>query len=109
MLIFERERDREQAEKGQRETQNLKWAPGSKLTAQSLTWGSNPQTARSWPELNQMLNWLSHPGVPSDPLDDHMDHTGTPRKNRIGVCSLTKKYWNERQEGAKKLRKFLFN
>ena len=26
-------------------------APGSKLSAQSPTWGSNPQTVRSWPEL----------------------------------------------------------
>ena len=31
----------------ERETQNLKWAPGSKLTAQSPTQGSNSQTARS--------------------------------------------------------------
>ena len=26
------------------ETQNPKQAPGSELSAQSLTWGSNPQT-----------------------------------------------------------------
>ena len=31
----------------ERETQNLKQAPGSELAAQSPTWGSNPQTARS--------------------------------------------------------------
>ena len=35
----------------ERETQNLKQAPGSGLTAQSPTWGSNPRTVRSWPEL----------------------------------------------------------
>ena len=40
-------------EEGQREreTQNLKQAPGSELSAQSPTRGSNPQTARSRPEL----------------------------------------------------------
>ena len=32
------------------ETQNPKQPPGSELSAQSLTWGSNPRTARSWPE-----------------------------------------------------------
>ena len=34
----------------ERETQNLKPAPGSKLSAQSPTWGSNSPTVRSWPE-----------------------------------------------------------
>ena len=40
MFIVERER----------ETQNPKQAPGSELSAQSPTWGSNPQTMRSLPE-----------------------------------------------------------
>ena len=31
----------------QRETQNPKWAPGSKLSAQSLMWGSNSRAVRS--------------------------------------------------------------
>ena len=31
----------------ERETQNPKQAPGSELSAHSLTWGSNPQTMRS--------------------------------------------------------------
>ena len=42
----EREREsasRERAEK-EREAQTLKQAPGSELSAQSLMWGSNPQT-----------------------------------------------------------------
>ena len=34
----------------ERETQKLKQAPGSELSAQSLTWGSNSQTARPGPE-----------------------------------------------------------
>ena len=52
MFIFERERDRAQVGEGQRkrETQNLKQAPGSELSAQSWMQGSNSQTARSWPE-----------------------------------------------------------
>ena len=36
------------AERG--ETQNLKQAPGSELSVQSQTRGSNSQTVRSWPE-----------------------------------------------------------
>ena len=34
----------------ERETQNLKKAPGSELSAQSPTQGSNPQAVRSRPE-----------------------------------------------------------
>ena len=30
----------------ERETQNPEQAPGSEPTAQSLTWGSNPQTVK---------------------------------------------------------------
>ena len=42
-------RDRVQVGEGQREreTQNLRQAPGSELSAQSPTWGSNSQTVRS--------------------------------------------------------------
>ena len=60
-------RDKETAWAGEkqreRETQNLKQTPGSELSAQSLTWGLNPRTARSWPEP-KTLNQLSHPGAP---------------------------------------------
>ena len=52
-FIFERERERE-GERGrgggaerERETQNPKQAPGSELSAQSPTWGSNSQVMRS--------------------------------------------------------------
>ena len=34
----------------ERETQNLKQAPGSELSAQSPTWDLNSQTVRSFPE-----------------------------------------------------------
>ena len=52
MFIFGREKERERAGEGQRarEIQNPKQAPGSELSAQSPTRGSNPQTVRSWPE-----------------------------------------------------------
>ena len=35
----------------ERERENLKQEPGSKLSAQSLMWDLNPWTMRSWPEL----------------------------------------------------------
>ena len=47
---MERQRNTEcEQGRGQREgeTQNPKQAPGSELSAQSPTWGSNSQTARS--------------------------------------------------------------
>ena len=51
-LFILRERDRAWAGEGQREreTQNPKQAPGSELSAQSPTWGSNPPAVRLWPE-----------------------------------------------------------
>ena len=52
MFIFERERDRLQMGEGQREReiQNPKQAPGSRLSVQNPMWGLNLQTARSRPE-----------------------------------------------------------
>ena len=49
MFIFERQRQSVSGEgaERERETQNLKKAPGSELSAQSPTWGSNSQTVRS--------------------------------------------------------------
>ena len=45
----DRERERERAGEGQREreTENSKQAPGSELSAQNSTWGSNSWTMRS--------------------------------------------------------------
>uniref|UniRef100_A0ABI7X9C8 NADH dehydrogenase [ubiquinone] 1 beta subcomplex subunit 6 n=1 Tax=Felis catus TaxID=9685 RepID=A0ABI7X9C8_FELCA len=42
-----RETEHERGRVRERETQNLKQAPGSELSAQSPTWGSNSRTARS--------------------------------------------------------------
>ena len=49
LFIFETERHRAWAGEGQRErgTQILRQTPGSELSAQSPTWGSNSQTVRS--------------------------------------------------------------
>ena len=49
LFIFERHREREhkQAKGRQRGRQNLKQAPGSELSAQSLTGDLNPQTVTS--------------------------------------------------------------
>ena len=55
MFIFERERERERERETEykwgrgreRGRQNLKQAPGSELSAQSLAWGSNFGMARS--------------------------------------------------------------
>ena len=53
MFIFEREREREREREGEggaekeRETQNSKQAPGSEMSAQSLTRGLNLGTGRS--------------------------------------------------------------
>ena len=43
LFIFERERETAR----RRGRENRKQAPGSELSAQSLTWVSNPRTARS--------------------------------------------------------------
>ena len=68
--FWERERDKVWAGKGQREreTQNPKQAPGSELSAQNLTRGSNSWTVRSWPGLSRTLNRLRHPGAPQIPF-----------------------------------------
>ena len=46
MFIFERERQGMSRGGAEKETQNPKQAPGSELSAQSPTRGSNSQTAR---------------------------------------------------------------
>ena len=46
-FIFEKEREQAGEGKRERESQNLKQAPGSELSAQSPTRGSNSQTVRS--------------------------------------------------------------
>ena len=52
VYLFLRQRESAWAGEGQREreTQNPKQAPGSELSAQSPTRGSNSRTVRSWPE-----------------------------------------------------------
>ena len=52
MFIFERQRESTSrgGAQSEREKQNSKQAPGSELSAQSPTRGSNQQTERLWPE-----------------------------------------------------------
>ena len=50
IYLFEREAECEQGRGREREAQNLKQAPGSELSAESLMWGLNPRIARSCPE-----------------------------------------------------------
>ena len=47
LFIFETEREHERGRVRERETQNLKQAPGCELSAQRPTRGSNSQTVRS--------------------------------------------------------------
>ena len=64
LFIFESERDRAWVGEGQRRTQNLKQGPGSKLSAQGRTWGSNSRLLDHDLSSSQMLNRMSHPGAP---------------------------------------------
>ena len=47
MFIFETDREKQSASGGgaERDTQNLKQAPGPELSTQSFTWGSNSQAS----------------------------------------------------------------
>ena len=65
-FIYFRDRERAWTGEGQkeRETQNLKQAPGSEPSVQSPTRGSNSRTTRWWPGWSRTLNRLCHPGAP---------------------------------------------
>ena len=66
IYFWERERDRMWTGEVQREeTQNLKQAPGSGLSAQNLTWGSNSWTMRSWPEPKWEAQLTEPPRCPA--------------------------------------------
>ena len=66
IYFWEGERDRAWVWERQREreTQNLRQAPGSKLSAQSLMWGWNQEPWDHDLSWSRMLNQLSHPGAP---------------------------------------------
>ena len=62
IYFWETDRDRAGVGEGQREneTQNLKQAPGSELSAQSPMWGSNSQTEiMTWAEVGCLTNWAT--------------------------------------------------
>ena len=50
LFLRQRETEHERGRVRERETQNMKQAPGSELSAQSATRGSNSRTEKSWPE-----------------------------------------------------------
>ena len=60
LFFSERQSVSRGVEERERETQNLKQAPGSELSAQSPTWGLNPRAMRSRPELK----WDAQPAEP---------------------------------------------
>ena len=64
--FWERDRDRAWVEEGQREreAQNLKQPPGSEVSAQSPTPGSNPRAVRSWPEPKWVVQLTEPPRCP---------------------------------------------
>ena len=86
-ICFERERERERertwagvgAEReGRRESQE-----GSTLSAQSPTWGQNPRTVRSWPELKPRV------GHSTDWA------TWAPQFNLLKICQkLSSREWS---------------
>ena len=75
MFIYFGDRERQSMSPGgaerERETQNQKQAPGSELSARSLTRGS---THKPWDHdlsRSRSLNRLSHPGAPAVDAFDH--------------------------------------
>ena len=65
LFLRQRETEQERGRVRERETQNLKQAPGSELSAQSPTRGSNSRTARSWPEPKSFAQPTEPPRSPA--------------------------------------------
>ena len=60
MFIFERERERANGGGAERETQNLKQASGSELSAQSLTRAQTQNCAlMTWAEVGSLTDWAT--------------------------------------------------
>ena len=78
-------RDRTPAGEGQREreTQNLKQVPGSELSAQSPTRGSNPPTARSRPEPKSVAQLTEPSRHPLNTFERQSKRVSTSR-GRVG-------------------------
>ena len=101
-IIYFWESEKAWAGEGQREgeTQNPKEAPGSELSAQSLTPGSSPRIARSWPEP-KLGTWQTEP--PRRPWTWWVLSRG--EKGASGLLRdssgmLCKEYWAQNQEAS---------
>ena len=57
------ERQRMSGEKGRGRGKGISRLP-TECRAQCRAIRLHPRALRTWPKLNQMLNWLSHPGTP---------------------------------------------
>ena len=68
-IVYEcgRGRNRGGRAETERETRNLKQAPGSELSAQSRTWGLNSGAVRSWPEPKSDTRPTEPPRSPPRP------------------------------------------
>ena len=64
LLLRQRETEHERGRVRERETYNLKQAPGSELSAQSPTRGLNSGRGDHDLSRSRQLNRLSHPGAP---------------------------------------------
>ena len=83
--LRERQTDRPRTGEGQREreTQNPKRAPGSELSAQSPTRGSNPRAARSRPEPKWDAQPTEPPRRPKMDKIFHVTHTAQCAAARV--------------------------
>ena len=94
MFVYSWDRDRTWTGEGQgeRETQNLKQAPGSELSAQSLTRGSNSRTVRSWPEPKSDTQPTE---PPRRPKRENLKQTPRPTWSRTQGSLPTVRSWPE--------------
>ena len=108
VYLLLRERDRAWAGEGQREreTQNLKQALGSELSAQSPIQDTNSPTVRSWPERSWTLNQLSHPGAPClrTILNDEIKNQSRTMQKNVALNRLQQRHsftlWKLKQEDS---------
>ena len=75
-----------------RETQNPKQVPGSERSAQSPTWGLNPPTMRSWPEVGRLTDWATQAPL-SFPFIDEKTETKKWSAQRMSEWMMDEWIW----------------